>query len=60
VTPFLGSAPETLENTQSFTSNGCGNVQPLGLRLEPTLSRPYHVTLYVTPTIAPVDCNHVE
>ena len=60
VTPFLGSAVEMLENTQSFTSDGCGNMQQLGLRLEPTLSRPYHVTLYVTPTIAPVDCNRVE
>jgi FtsH-binding integral membrane protein len=60
VTPFLGSAPETLENTQTFTSSSCGNVQQLGLRLEPMLSRPYHVTLYVTPTMAPVDCNRVE
>jgi hypothetical protein len=60
VSPFRDQQPELVSGTQHFVNVGCGDLEQIGLHVEPTTEHPYHVTLHVTVSIAPVDCQRVK
>ena len=57
VTPFLEDSAQSFDHTYRFTKDACG-MRPvaLGLRVVPTRNSAEHVTVFLTPQLAPTEC----
>ncbi len=61
VTPFASETPVPIEDVHRFERDACyGHNVELALTVAPTRPTPSHVTVYVTPRLAPAECPDVE